>query len=75
MPLGIETYGAYRPQGIKLLQQINKKNQYATREKLSTFSLFQSTSMAIQKGNAVSIMGCPKGIIYRLRRPIQFSSI
>ena len=29
-------------------------------EKLSTFYLFQSISMAIQKGNAVCVMGCPK---------------
>ena len=32
----------------------------ATGEKLSTFYLFQSISMAIQRGNAVCVMGCPK---------------
>ena len=37
-----------------------KKIQEATGEKLSTFFLFQSISMAIQKGNAVCVMGCPK---------------
>ena len=60
MPIGIETYGAYGPQGIKLIKQIGKKIQEATAEKLSTFYLLQSISMAIQRGNAVCVMGCPK---------------
>ena len=54
------TYGTYSPQGIKLVKQIGKKNQDATGAKLSTFYLFQSISIAIQKGNAVCVMGCPK---------------
>ena len=29
-------------------------------DKLSNFFLFQSISMAVQKGNAVCVMGCPK---------------
>ena len=55
-----ETYGAYGPQGIKLIKQIGKKMKEATGEKLSTFFLFQSISMAIQQGNTVCVMGCPK---------------
>jgi hypothetical protein len=49
VPVGIETstYGAYGPQGIKLVKQMGKKIQEATGEKLSTFSLFQSISMAL----------------------------
>ena len=66
VPVGLETYGAYGPQGIK----INKKNQDATSEKLSTFYLFQSISMAIQKGNAVCVMVYPKDYY----SSIQFSS-
>ena len=60
MPAGIETYGAYGPQVIKLVKQIGKKIQDATGEKLSTFYLFQSISMAIQKGNVVCVMGLVK---------------
>ena len=41
-------HGAYGPQGIKLVKQIGNKIQDATGEKLSTFYLFQSISMAIQ---------------------------
>ena len=37
-----------------------QKNQDAISEKLSTFYLFLSISIAIQKGNAVCVMGCPK---------------
>ena len=58
--MGIETYGAYGPQGIKLIKQIGKKIQDATGEKLSTFYLSQNISMAIQRGNAICVMGCPK---------------
>ena len=74
--MGVETYGAYSPQGIKLVKQTGKKIQDTTSELLSTFYLvFQSISMAIQKGNAVFVMGCQKDIhIFRPGRPIQFSS-
>ena len=54
MPVGIETYGAYGPQGIKLVKQIGKTIQDALGEKLSTFYLFQSISMAM------CVMGCVK---------------
>ena len=37
-----------------------KKIQEATGEKLSTFYLMQRISIAIQKGNAVCVRGCPK---------------
>ena len=60
MPVGIETYGAYGPQGLKLVKQIGKKIQDATGEKLSTFYLSQSISIAIQKGNAQCVRGCVK---------------
>ena len=60
VPVGIETYGAYGPQGIKLVKKIGKKIQDATGEKLSTFYLFQSISIAIQKSNAQCVIGCVK---------------
>ena len=52
------TYGAYGPQDIKLVKQIGKKIKDG--EKLSTFYLFQSISIAIQKGNGQCVMGCIK---------------
>ena len=44
----------------KLVKQIGKKIQDATGEKLSTFYLFQSISIAIQRGNAQCVQGCVK---------------
>ena len=60
VPVGIETYGAYGPQGLKLVKQIGKKIQAATGEKLSTFYLLQNISMAIQRGNAICVTTCVK---------------
>jgi hypothetical protein len=37
-----------------------QKIQEANSEKLSTFYLMQQISIAIQKGNAVCVRGCPK---------------
>ena len=37
-----------------------QKNPGCTGENLLTFYLFQSISMAIQRGSAVCVMGCPK---------------
>ena len=55
--VGAETYGAFGPQGLKLLKQIGKKIQVVTGEKKSTYYLLQSISMAIQRANAVCVMG------------------
>ena len=60
--MGIETYGAYGPQGIKLVKKIGEKIQEATGEKLSPvyswdhphsgvlqsliYSLFNSTNIS-----------------------------
>ena len=72
VPVGIETWGTCSPQVIKLVKQIGKKIQDATGEKLSTLYLFQSISIAIQKGNAVCMMGCPKDIFSGLEGLFNF---
>ena len=43
-----------------MIKSIGKKIQDQTGEKRSTFYLFQSISMAIQRGNAVSVLGTTK---------------
>ena len=48
VPVGVETYGTYGPQGIKLVKQIGKKIQDATCEKLSTFFLFLTKTLVKQ---------------------------
>ena len=57
VPVGAETHGGFGPQGLKLLKSIGRKIQEATGEKRSTVFLLQNISMAIQRANAVCIMG------------------
>ena len=59
MPVGAETYGAYGPQGIKIIKQIGKNNTGSYRWKTVYFFLLQSILMSIQQGNAICIRGCP----------------
>ena len=57
IPVGAETYGSLGPQGSKFLKDIGRKIKEVTGEKLSTFYLMQSISMAIQRGNAQCVIG------------------
>ena len=57
MPIGAETYGAFGPEGLKLLKKIGSKIHEATGEKRSTLFLLQSISMAIQRANAGCVIG------------------
>ena len=57
VPIAAETYGAWGPQGRRIIKEILKRIQEVTGEKRSTFYLFQSISIAIQRGNAACIIG------------------
>ena len=57
VPVGVETYGAFGPQGLKLLKKIGRKVCEVTGEKRSTYFLLQSISMAIQRANAACVLG------------------
>ena len=57
VPVGTETYGAFGPEGLKLLKRIGQKIGEVTGEKCSTTFLLQNISMAIQRANAVCVMG------------------
>ena len=57
IPVRAETYGSFGPQGLKFLKEVGKKIREVTGEKLSTFYLMQSISMAIQRGNAQCVIG------------------
>ena len=56
-PIAVETFGAWGPQGRKLIKEIGKRVQEVTKEKRSTSYLFQSISIAIQRGNAACVLG------------------
>ena len=55
--MGIETFGAWGPEGHKLIKEIGKKLKEVTSEQRSTFFLTQRISMAIQRGNSSSVQG------------------
>ena len=53
----IAAFGPWAPMGLKLIKEIGKKFCDPTGEKRSTSYLLQSISIAIQRGNAASLMG------------------
>ena len=57
VPIGVETYGSWGPEGLKLIKSIGEKVKAATGERRSTFFLSQSISIAIQRGNASCVLG------------------
>ena len=56
-PIGIETFGSWGSEEHKLVKEIGKRVMEETGETRSTFYLFQSISIAIQRGNASCILG------------------
>ena len=57
VPVAVETLGAWGSKGRKLIKEIGRKVCEVTGEKRSTFYLFQSISVAVQRGNAACIIG------------------
>ena len=57
MPVAVETMGSWGQMGLKFIKDLGSRIADATGEPRSTSFLFQSISMAIQRGNAISILG------------------
>lgn len=57
----IETLGSWGSQGLKLIQDIGSYVIRETGEPRSTAFLLQAMSMAVQRGNAVSVIGTVPG--------------
>ena len=60
IPIAIETFGAWGTEGLNFIKNIGQKIKVISGNKRSTFFLFQSISMAVQRGNASSILGTVK---------------
>ena len=60
VPIAVETLGSWGTEGLHFIKCIGKKIQEITGEKRSTFYLFQSISVAIQRGNAASVLSTAK---------------
>ena len=56
-PVANETLGAWAPIGLQFIKDIGSRICEVSGEKRSTFYLFQSLSMATQRGNVASILG------------------
>ena len=56
MPICIETFGVYGDIGLNFIKEIGRRIIEKTGEKLSTSFLFQTLGMAVQRGNALSIL-------------------
>ena len=57
VPVATETLGTWGPSGMKFVTEIGKRISTATGEKKAKYYLFQAISMAIQRGNVISILG------------------
>ena len=60
VPVCIETFGVFGDIGMSFIKEIGKKVSEKTGEKRSTSFLFQALGMAVQRGNAMSILGTIK---------------
>ena len=56
-PICIETFGTWGPHGLGLVKEVGSLIARETNEPRSTSFLLQSMSMAVQRGNAVSVLG------------------
>ena len=52
----METFGGWGPEGAAIIKSLGKMIQNRTGEKRSTFFLFQAISLAVQRGNAASVL-------------------
>ena len=57
VPLAVETLGALGEEAATFLRDIGRRVAVATGESRSTQFLFQRLSIAIQRGNAASVVG------------------
>jgi hypothetical protein len=57
-PVAVETLGSYDETGLNFITDIGNRIKKLTGEKKETQFLFQRISVAIQRGNAASFLGC-----------------
>ena len=60
IPIAVETFGSWGPEWAQFIKNLEKKIENLTGEKRSMSYLFQSISIAVQRGNAASILGVVK---------------
>ena len=56
-PIANETLGPWGPEGLKFVEEIGARLIQATKDKRSTYQLFEAISVATQRGNLLSVLG------------------
>ena len=57
IPVAMETMGSWGPTGLKFIEAIGDRIAESTGEKRSKYFLFQVISLAVQRGNVISVLG------------------
>ena len=57
IPVATETMGCWGKMGLKFIKELGARIAESTGEDRSTSFLFQSLGMAVQRGNAMSVLG------------------
>ena len=56
-PVAVESSGVFRPQSLTFMKELERRLRYQTGEEKAGTYLIQRLSIAVQWGNAISIMG------------------
>ena len=56
-PVCVETLGPWGPSGLAFIHEVGRRMRERTGEERSTLYLMQSISVAVQRGNAASVLG------------------
>ena len=57
IPIAIQTFGAWGKEGLKFIKEVGRKITQISNDKNATNHIIQAISMAVQRGNAASIIG------------------
>ena len=57
IPVCVETLGPWGPNGLKFVQEVGRRISVESGEPRSTEFLMQAIGMAVQRGNAASVLG------------------
>ena len=74
--LAIETMGVIGPKSLVFLKDLGRRLRQETKEEMAQAYLLQRLSIAVQRGNAVSVMGCVRVcILVHIQMNIQLGNI
>ena len=60
VPIAVETFGVWGPEGAHLIKSIGKRYKTQLEKSAQLFSFSKVCQMAVQRGNAASVLGTVK---------------